>query len=219
MAAALLVAGYGLPGACAAYASAPAGTTLLARVDRAVVLAGAAAPVPVTWYGFPSVLPVIRTRPGWVKVRLAQRPDGSTAWLPDRDVAIGRTAYRIVVDLATTRLTLYRHGRKVFTAPAGVGAVADPTPTGHFFVAFREAPPSPNSGYGPFILVTSAHSERIGDWAGSGDAVVGIHGPLGADRAIGTTGARVSHGCVRLHLASLRKLRDVPAGTPVDVVG
>lgn len=37
------------------------------------------------------------------------------------------------------------------------------------FVAVLEE--SPSAGYGPFILVTSAHSEAIGDWEGSGDAV------------------------------------------------
>jgi lipoprotein-anchoring transpeptidase ErfK/SrfK len=230
----LLAGGYGsAPAALAlgtAHTARPrpagAGTTLLATLDRSVpryarpgVPRHGAGRVPATWHGLPSVLPVIRTRPGWVEVRLAQRPDGSTAWLPDRDVTLSRTPYRIVIDLATTHLTLYRYGRKVFSAPAGVGARDDPTPAGHYFVALRERPPRPNPGYGPFILVTSAHSEAIDDWAGSGDAVVGIHGPLGADREIGTTGARISHGCIRLHLTSQLRLRDVPAGTPVDVIG
>ena len=86
--------------------------------------------VPASWYERPSVLPVIATQPGWVRVRLAQRPDGSTAWLPASDVTLSSTPYRIVVDLATTRLALYDHGRLVFSAPAGVGAEDDPTPTG-----------------------------------------------------------------------------------------
>ena len=175
--------------------------------------------VPARWYERPSVLPVIATRPGWVRVRLAQRPDGSTAWLPAGDVTLSSTPYRIVVDLATTRLALYDHGRLVFSAPAGVGAEDDPTPTGEFFVAFNEPPPEPNPGYGPFIIVTSDHSQAISDWEGSGDAVIGIHGPLGEDGLIGTTGARISHGCVRLHLQSLERLAQVPPGTPIDVIG
>jgi lipoprotein-anchoring transpeptidase ErfK/SrfK len=175
--------------------------------------------VPASWYERPSVLPVIATRPGWVRVRLAQRPDGSTAWLPASDVTLSSTPYRIVVNLATTRLALYDHGRLVFSAPAGVGAEDDPTPTGEFFVAFDEPPPEPNPGYGPFIIVTSDHSQSISDWEGSGDAVIGIHGPLGEDSLIGTTGARISHGCVRLHLQSLERLAQVPPGTPIDVIG
>jgi lipoprotein-anchoring transpeptidase ErfK/SrfK len=175
--------------------------------------------VPASWYERPSVLPVIATRPGWVRVRLAQRPDGSTAWLPASDVTLSSTPYRIVVDLATTRLALYDRGRLVFSAPAGVGAEDDPTPTGEFFVAFDEPPPESDPGYGPFIIVTSDHSQAISDWDGSGDAVIGIHGPLGEDSLIGATGARISHGCVRLHLQSLERLAQVPPGTPIDVIG
>jgi len=113
--------------------------------------------VPASWEGRPSVLPVLGTAPGWVQVRLAQRPNGSTAWLPARDVMLSSTPYIIVVNLATTRLSLYKHGRLVFTAPAGVGTVSDPTPPGGYFIAFTEGPPRPNPGYGPFIIVTSAH--------------------------------------------------------------
>jgi len=174
--------------------------------------------VPASWYGRPSVLPVIGTAPGWVKVRLAQRPDESVAWLPATDVTISRTPFWIVINLATTHLELYDKGRLVLSAPAGVGAVSDPTPTGEFFVAFDEQPPQPNPGYGPFIIVTSAHSEAISDWEGSGDAVIGIHGPLGDDSEIGTTGARISHGCIRLHDDALEKLSEVPPGTLIDIV-
>jgi lipoprotein-anchoring transpeptidase ErfK/SrfK len=112
---------------------------------------------------------------------------------------------------------LYNHAQEVGNFPAGIGTPTDPTPTGHFFVVLLAAPPSP--GYGPFVIVTSAHSNAISDWEESGDAITAIHGPLGADAAIGTTGARISHGCIRLHNADLAQLRDVPAGTPIDIVG
>jgi lipoprotein-anchoring transpeptidase ErfK/SrfK len=199
-------------------------STVLATVLRTVpryaspgVLA--AGTVPASWYDRPSVLPVIATSPGWIQVRLAQRPNGSTAWLPDGDVTLGGTPYRIVINAATTRLALYDNGRLVFSAPAGVGTLEDPTPAGEYFVAFDEQPPQPNPGYGPFIIVTSAHSPAIADWQGSGDAVIGIHGPLGDDTEIGTSGARISHGCIRLHDQALERLTEVPPGTPVDVVG
>jgi lipoprotein-anchoring transpeptidase ErfK/SrfK len=174
--------------------------------------------IPASWEDRPSVLPVLGTAPGWVQVRLAQRPNGSTAWLPASDVKLSSTPYVIVIDLATTRLTMYKHGRRMFTAPAGVGTVSDPTPPGGYFIAFVEGPPQPNPGYGPFIIVTSAHSPEIADWEGSGDAVIGIHGPLGEDSEIGTIGARISHGCIRLHDTALEKLSHLPAGTPIDIV-
>jgi lipoprotein-anchoring transpeptidase ErfK/SrfK len=132
------------------------------------------------------------------------------------NVTLAITPYRIVIDLATTHLTLYRSGQPVLSAPVGIGTPAAPTPTGQYFVAFLARAPTP--GYGAFVMVTSAHSNTITDWESSGDAIVAIHGPLGSDREIATTGAPVSHGCVRLHEADLEQLRPVPVGSPVDIV-
>jgi lipoprotein-anchoring transpeptidase ErfK/SrfK len=172
--------------------------------------------VPGSWYGSPSALPVLATRPGWIQVGLAQRPNDSTAWVLASDVSLARTLDTIVVNLTARHLTLYRSGKPVFSAPVGIGVPADPTPTGRYFVALFASPPSP--GYGAFVMVTSAHSNTITDWSNSGDAVVAIHGPLGSDAQIGTTGAAVSHGCIRLHERDLLRLRLVPAGTPINIV-
>lgn len=172
--------------------------------------------VAAQWYGASSVLPVTAQRPGWVKVELATRPNGSTAWIRrGAGVTMAATPYRITISLSARRLRLFHLGKLVMSAPAGIGTAQYPTPTGTYFVAFFEGAPS--AGYGPFIIVTSAHSPVIGDWDDSGDAVIGIHGPLGQDTAIGTAGARITHGCVRLHDADLARLRDVPAGTPVVI--
>jgi lipoprotein-anchoring transpeptidase ErfK/SrfK len=205
-------------------ASLPAGVTELATLRATAPRYAspgqrAAGTVPASWYGYPSVLPVIGSSPGWLDVRMAQRPDGSTAWIPAADATLSSTPYQIMVSLASTRLSLYDHGREVFSAPAGVGSPSDPTPAGQYFIAFTEPPPQPNPGYGPFILVTSDHSQSISDWEGSGDAVIGIHGPLGESPEIGTTGARISHGCIRLQVADQEKLEGVPAGTPVTITG
>jgi lipoprotein-anchoring transpeptidase ErfK/SrfK len=201
----------------------PASTELATVLETAPRYAApgrlGAGAVPARWYQRPSVLPVVAAQPGWFEVRLAQRPDESTAWLPASDVTLSTTPYEIVVDLATTKLSLFDDGRLVFSAPAGVGSADDPTPTGQYFVAFDEPPPQPNPGYGPFIIVTSDHSQSISDWEGSGDAVIGIHGPLGEDSEIGTSGAKISHGCIRLHDQALEELAEVPAGTPIDVIG
>jgi lipoprotein-anchoring transpeptidase ErfK/SrfK len=156
---------------------------------------------------------VIDARPGWLRVMLAQRPNFSTAWIRAANAHLVTSAYRIVIDLPNRRLLLLDGESVVLDAPAGVGTPDDPTPPGNFFVALFAPPPGP--GYGDFVLVTSAHSNQITDWESSGDAIIGIHGPLGADAAIGTTGAAVSHGCIRLHLADLDQLRDVPAGSPI----
>jgi hypothetical protein len=172
--------------------------------------------VPGQWLGAASILPVIAVRSGWYELRLAQRPNGSSAWVPAGDLSVATDPYHVVIDLASLHLLLFNHGHQVADFPAGVGVPSDPTPTGHFFVALFAQAPSP--GYGAFVIVTSAHSNTISDWDESGDAITAIHGSLGSDAAIGTTGAQVSHGCVRLHDDELAQLRDVPAGTPIDIV-
>ena len=181
----------------------PTGSALLATLSGAVPRFAspgrtAAGRVPATWYGARSVLPVVATRPGWVRVRLAQRPNGSTAWLPARDVKLSSTPYRIVIDLATTRLTLYRAGRKVFVTPPAWARSRIPRRRA-FFVAFLEEPAKSDPGYGAIIMVTSAHSDAISGWHGSGDAAIGIHGPLGSGKVIDQP-ARISRtaasGCL-----------------------
>jgi lipoprotein-anchoring transpeptidase ErfK/SrfK len=68
-------------------------------------------------------------------------------------------------------------------------------------------------------MVTSDHSNSIADWEGSGDAIIGIHGPITSydDSLIGTAGAAISHGCVRLHDADLATLTNIPPGTPINI--
>lgn len=172
--------------------------------------------IPPTWHGAASALPVLRLSRTRLLVRVAQRPNGQKAWIPSRDATLSRTPYEIVVHLRSTHLMLYRRGHRILSAPVGVGTRTNPTPRGAFFVTYVSTPPSP--GYGPFVLATSAHSKTITDWDRSGDAMIAIHGPLGADAEIGTAGARVSHGCIRLHVDALLRLRPVPAGSPVYIV-
>ena len=112
-----------------------------------------------------------------------------------------------------------QEGQEIFDFPAGIGAPSDPTVPGDYFIAMTAPPPGP--GYGPFVLATSAHSDSVRSWEGMGDAIIGIHGPVTAydDRLIGTSGAAISHGCIRLHNSDLAKLSVIPVGTPLQIVG
>ena len=69
--------------------------------------------------GGASVLPVIAQQPGWVEVRLAQRPNGSIAWVPAADVSLATDPYHIVINLGTMHLQLFNHGQEVANFPAG----------------------------------------------------------------------------------------------------
>lgn len=209
-----------LPAHAAPSPTVPAGATLLANIERTTpeyALPGGrlAGHVAAVWDSAPSVLPVIGRDGDWLHVRLPQRPNGSTTWLQESTVRLSYTPYSITIEEKPPRLLLYRYGKLADDFPAGIGTPSDPTPTGSFFVAYFAEPPSP--GYGPFVMVSSAHSKAITDWESSGDAEIAIHGPLGMDAAIGSSGAWISHGCVRLHLADLLKLRGVPVGTPITI--
>lgn len=173
--------------------------------------------VPGEWYDYPSILPVVAQQSGWVEVRLAQRPNESTAWVPAGDVSLSNNPYWLYLNLTTMHLTVYQSGRPIYSFPAGIGTPDDPTVTGQYFITMHY--PAPDPGYGPFVLVTSAHSDSITDWAGTGDAIIAIHGPIDSydDSLIGSTGAAISHGCIRLHDADLAQLAPVPAGTPLQV--
>ena len=201
-------------------AASSSGVTLVATTHGAIPSFAApggaqSGTVPGEWQGAPSTLPVIASQPGWYEVRLAQRPNESTAWVLAQDVTLATTPYRIVIDLASTHLTLWRNGQPVFSTPIGIGTAQYPTPTGQYFLALFAQPPIP--AYGAFVMVTSAHSNTITDWERSGDAIIAIHGPLGSDQQIGTTGAAISHGCIRLHETDLLRLRAVPVGSPVEI--
>lgn len=173
--------------------------------------------VPSAWAGAPSTLPVIASKSGWVKVRLVARPPSpQTAWISSASVSLSRTPFHLLVDRSLRRLLLFRQGRLVMCAPAGVGVPQDPTPLGHYFVAFLARAPKP--AYGPFVIVTSAFADTVTDWEQSGNAMITIEGPLGSAKAIGRTGAAVTAGSVRLLDATLEQLREVPPGTPLDVV-
>lgn len=172
-----------------------------------------------TWYGYPMTMPIVDTSPGWLRIMLPERPNGSTAWVRADEVRQSATEYRIVIDLSDTTTYVFHRGEQIHALPSGVGTAATPTPIGSFFVAVITTSGLP-SGYGPVVLDTSGHSEVIDSWNGMGDAILSIHGPISAasDARIGTTGTAISNGCVRLHKADQELLRVIPLGTPVDVV-
>jgi hypothetical protein len=170
------------------------------------------------WYGYPITTPILEERDGWMQVRLPERPNMATGWVRASEVTVTSTDYRIVINLATTTVIVYKAGYEAFRMPAGLGKASTPTPPGNYYVGVIEKPGPP--GYGPIVLDLTAHSEAIQSWEGSGDAIIALHGPISAssDAKIGTTGTYISNGCVRLHEVDQLKLDVIPLGTPVDIV-
>ena len=148
----------------------------------------------------------------WVQVRLPMRPNGRTGWVPRDSLGrFHRVRTHLRVDRRRLRATLYRSGKRIWSAPVGVGKPGTHTPGGRFYVRERLRVRERGSIYGPLAFGTSAYS-KLSDWPGGG--VVGIHGTNRPDLIPG----RPSHGCVRVRNRAIRRLgRLMPIGTPVEI--
>jgi lipoprotein-anchoring transpeptidase ErfK/SrfK len=152
----------------------------------------------------------------WVRVRLPMRPNNRTGWLPRSALSKFRTVRtRLVVDRRSLRAYLFRSGRVVWSSHIGIGVRRWPTPRGRFYARerLRVPPGRARQVYGPLAIGTSAHAPTLsgGNW---GEGVVGVHGT----GSPGLLPGRVSHGCVRVPNANIRRLwRLMPLGTPIHV--
>lgn len=154
---------------------------------------------------------VVAQRPGWVRVQLPSRPNGSTGWVRRRTVRLTTTPYRLIIDRRRHRLTVLNRNRLTAREPIAVGASATPTPRGTYYVTdlIRSRDPF----YGPYALGLSAHSRVLTSYAG-GNGQLGIHGT----NQPSSIGKDVSHGCIRVSNRFIRRLaRAVPPGTPVEI--
>jgi lipoprotein-anchoring transpeptidase ErfK/SrfK len=173
---------------------------------------------PIT--GEQTTLPVIghTSGPGgarWLQVMLPGRPDGSTGWIAQSETRKLTTGWRILVDLATRRVRVYRDGRTVRTFRAVVGKPSTPTPTGQFFVE-ETVQMEPGQAGGPLALALSARSNVLQEFEG-GPGQIAIHG---RNNLGGTLGAAESHGCIRLATTSIDWLAArIGPGTPVKIYG
>lgn len=150
----------------------------------------------------------------WVRIRIPKRPNGRTGWVPREALGsfnVVRT--QLVVNRKTLRATLYKRGRKIWSARVGIGAAGTPTPQGKFWIRekfrFKNTPV-----YGTHALGTAAYAPTLSDWPNGG--VVGIHGTNQPQLIPG----RPSHGCIRVkndQIARLYKL--TPVGTPLLITG
>jgi lipoprotein-anchoring transpeptidase ErfK/SrfK len=163
--------------------------------------------------GTPRTFLVRRTRGDWVRVFLPTRPNGSQGWIKAKSVKLYTNRYRLVVRLRAHRLQLWRGDRLVAMYPVAIGTRETPTPRGLYYIVELLRPSRPDGSYGPFSFGLSAHSTVLKRFAGS-DGRVGLHG-TNQPALIGTS---VSHGCIRLRNAAVRRLAKIlPLGTPVAI--
>ena len=165
----------------------------------------------------PNAVGVLRSEPDrggrvWVKVQLPILPNGSVGWVRRQALGAYQTVdTRLLVDRRTLRATLYRAGKPVFSAPVGVGTPDWPTPAGRFIVR-SQLTRYASAFYGPIAFGTNARSAVLTDWPAGG--FVGIHGTDSPQLLPG----QVSHGCIRMRNADIRRLaRLMPIGTPLTI--
>jgi hypothetical protein len=168
--------------------------------------------------GFPEIYLLLRAHRDeqgeeWVRLRIPARPNGQTGWVRRSSLgAFHLTHTLVVVNRGRRRMSFYSKGRKLWSAPVGVGKPGTPTPRGRFWVRERFKILDPSSGYYPYAFGTSAYSV-LSEWPGGG--VVGIHGPYHESRRIP---GPISHGCIRLRVRDTFWLAaHVRLGTPVHV--
>ena len=168
--------------------------------------------------GYPTVFgilgAVVRSdcKPRWYRVQAPLKPNGETAFVRARALIVQTVPTRIVVDVSTRRLTLFRNGKRELTATVAVGSPSTPTPTGRFYVNQRLVPTDTRGPFGPGAIGISAFSNVLTGWTQGGP--VAIHGT----NEPWSIGHAVSNGCIRLPNATLQRVfRETLAGTPVII--
>ncbi len=169
--------------------------------------------------GYPTVLGVVGARaagggcaPMAYKVQLPVPPNGHSGWISASAVRVFGVDSRIVVELSERRLVAYRNGEQVLSARVAIGSPQSPTPVGRYFINERWLLANGNGPFGIAALGISAHSNVLRDWVQGGP--IALHGT----NEPASIGQAVSHGCVRLSNADMRKLLPfAPVGTPVVV--
>jgi hypothetical protein len=175
----------------------------------------------VSVWGTPVVLLVLGARRDaagvqWLRVRLADRPNGFAAWVDARDAVLQLDPWRIEVWRRREQVRVYRSDRLRRVFAAVVGKPSTPTPAGLFAVAAALRQRDSREFLGSWVLPLTAHSDALAHFAG-GDGQVALHGRGGASLADPLGTAR-SHGCVRLDNGAIAWIAThVPIGTPVRV--
>lgn len=143
---------------------------------------------------------------------LPLRPNGSQGWIPSSSLKVSQTTWKLVVDEARLRLTVFHACEPVRSFPVAVGKPSTPTPKGTFYLdaLYRL---SPGAFVGPFAYTLSGHSNVLFNFDG-GEGRLGLHGTSDPS----SIGHAASHGCIRMFNRDIEWLVPrLPLGTMVVV--
>jgi hypothetical protein len=169
-----------------------------------------------SWFGSYQVFDLVRKVAGtggdWYKALLPMRPNGTFGFVPARALAVTTTKYRLVLDRAHFRLTLFKGCRRIEVYKVGIGVGDTPTPVGRFYLHWAMKVSVPNSVYGTYAFGLSAFSEVLTHWTGGG--IIGLHGTNDPS----SVGVKSSHGCIRMYNWAIEELvHKLPLGTPIVI--
>lgn len=148
----------------------------------------------------------------WYKALLPVRPNGTTGYVPGKALKVTYTTFRLQLERAKFRLTLFDGCDKVRSFPVGIGTGATPTPVGRFYLTGLFKPPDTTTVYGVSIYTLSGFSDVLTNWKLGG--IIGLHGTNDPT----SIGRNASHGCIRMRnrdILALEKL--LPLGTPIVI--
>ncbi len=157
----------------------------------------------------------INKRDDWLQVRLPVRPNGAVGWVRASEVKLADVQqYRILVEVAAQRLTLFKGDEVVMQEAVGVGKARTPTPLGKFYVDAMVKLANPNTVWGPYQMSVSGFSNVLERFMG-GVGQIAIHGTNAPQLIPGT----ISNGCIRMKNTAITKLAGLTGiGTPVEIV-
>jgi lipoprotein-anchoring transpeptidase ErfK/SrfK len=166
-----------------------------------------------TEWGNPRVVPVLEQQGDWLRVLVADLPNGQSGWIKKTGTQIGNDQYKITVSLSKRHITVTHRGRVVRTILAAVGEQGTPTPTGTFAVTDRINFTDQGSVYGCCALALSAHQPHTAPgWTGKDR--IAIH----ATPTKNSIGAAATNGCMRVGDDNAAWLMNtVPMGTLVEI--
>ena len=150
----------------------------------------------------------------WYQVDLPIRPNGVRGWVPAAGLQPYVVRWRLRIELGRRRLIAYEGGRERLRLTVAIGRSRHPDADGLLLrvrapLRARRARAVRAGRARPLELLAGAH--RL-------DARRADRDPRHR-RAPRTVGDAVSNGCVRVRNEQMRRLlRDVPAGTPVEIV-
>lgn len=163
--------------------------------------------------GAPTVFVVLQRRSEMAEVLLPIKPSGSSGWVRVADVKLTQHRWRMVVELAAHRLTVFQGPDVVRVETIGIGTAGTPTPGGRWFTTELLKPPQPDGPYGPYAFGLSG-------FTGSDDGPTGANGQLGlhGTNDPSTLGRNVSLGCLRMSNEAISALAtQLPLGVPVEI--